>query len=108
VAEQRGKGKRFSWMVLPNSCQPVEVKGRYLLIRTMNTLAFHPEALPLRAVDYVDFKWLMAGEGHRVDAQRMQTDPTYARQCLATARCSTSELLRGLAMRLAQVDCRTR
>jgi hypothetical protein len=54
-------------------------------------------------VDFVDFKWLMAREGHRVDAQRMQTDPVYARKCLALAHSSASAVLRGLTERLLEI-----
>lgn len=66
----------------------------------MNTIAFQHTPLPPQLVDFVDFKWLMASQGHRVDAQRMQADPDYAQQCLALAQASTSDLLRSVATRL--------
>ena len=66
----------------------------------MNTLAFHPELQPPQLVDYVDFKWLMANEGHRVDVPRLQCDPAYAQQCLALALSSPSTMLHRLAQRL--------
>jgi hypothetical protein len=70
----------------------------------MNTRAFHDESLAPQPVDFVDFKWLMASVGHRVDAQRMQRDDAYARQCLALARTSTLQVLRELSERLQQSD----
>lgn len=66
----------------------------------MNTIAFHDEPVQPQLVDFVDFKWLMASQGHRVDAQRMQSDPDYAMQCLALAHGSTSKLLCSVAERL--------
>lgn len=50
---------------------------------------------------FVDFKWLMAGEGHRVDLDRLQQEPVYARACLALAAGSASATLRQAAQRLA-------
>ena len=58
-------------------------------------------AAPLRLLEFVDFKWLMAGEGHRVDLDRLQHEPAYARGCLAVAGGSTSSTLRRAADRLA-------
>lgn len=72
----------------------------------MNTLAFHDEPRAPQTVDFVDFKWLMASIGHRIDAQRMQVDPNYAQQCLALALASTLPVLRELSQRL-QARCRT-
>ena len=66
----------------------------------MNTLAFDHQSHEPQLVDYVDFKWLMANEGHRVDIARLQADPAYAQRCLALARESTSTLLRQRAERL--------
>ena len=66
----------------------------------MNTLAFHPESTTSLAVSCVDFKWLMALEGHRVDVERLQTDPAYAGHCLVLARASKSAVLRSIARRL--------
>lgn len=42
----------------------------------------------------VDFKWLMAGVGWRVDLTRLQHDSAYTRQCLERALKSESALLR--------------
>lgn len=53
-------------------------------------------------LDFVDFKWLMAGEGHRIDLGRLQADTAYARGCLALAQGSTSATLRGSALRLGR------
>lgn len=61
----------------------------------MNTTACTPDLL-----DWVDFKWLMAGTGHPVHLERLQSDREYARRCLqvgATSRCAT---LRERARRL--------
>ena len=58
-------------------------------------------AEPPRLLEFVDFKWLMAGEGHRVDLDRLQHEPAYARGCLALAGGSTSSTLRQAAGRLA-------
>ncbi len=66
----------------------------------MNTIPFHPESPPAQLVDFVDFKWLMASEGHRVDAPRLQCDAVYAQHCLALALASPSIMLRRLALRL--------
>jgi hypothetical protein len=51
-------------------------------------------------VDIIDFKWLMAAEGHRVHVERLQADATYARQCLALAGASRTDALRDVARRL--------
>lgn len=51
-------------------------------------------------VDLIDFKWLMAHEGHHVHVQRLQTDPAYARECLACAAASPTDTLRSVARRL--------
>jgi hypothetical protein len=48
----------------------------------------------------VDFKWLMAGEGHRIDLTRLQRDRAYARGCLALAAGSGCAALRDAARRL--------
>jgi hypothetical protein len=51
-------------------------------------------------VDIIDFKWLMAAEGHRVHVERLQSDRGYARQCLALACGSRTDALREVARRL--------
>jgi hypothetical protein len=51
-------------------------------------------------VDLVDFKWLMVGEGHRVDLDRLSNDGAYAGGYLALARRSASATLRATAARL--------
>jgi len=63
------------------------------------TAAAVPTAPPA-LVELVDFKWLMAGEGHRVDLARLQADAAYARGCLAVAGGSTTAALREAARRL--------
>lgn len=42
----------------------------------------------------VNFKWLMAGAGWRVNLSRLQTDPCYIKECLQRAMASDSQLLR--------------
>ena len=56
---------------------------------------------PPALLELVDFKWLMVGEGHRVDLDRLQADPAYIRGCLALAAGSTSFTLRQAAERLS-------
>lgn len=51
-------------------------------------------------VDIIDFKWLMAHEGHKVHVERMQGDRGYAKQCLETAAASSSAALRRAGCRL--------
>jgi hypothetical protein len=62
---------------------------------------FLPEHCALNPADIVDFKWLMAGLGHHVHAQRLQTDRAYASDCLALAAASRLDPLRRTARRLA-------
>ena len=63
----------------------------------------HPAlAAPPALLEFVDFKWLMAGEGHLVDLDRLQRESAYARGCLSLASGSTSATLRRVAERLAQ------
>ena len=56
----------------------------------------------LNLVDLVDFKWLMAGEGHHIDLARLQCDGAYARGCLAVAGGSSSPVMRHVASRLGR------
>lgn len=51
----------------------------------------------------VDFKWLMAGEGHRIDLSRLQQDRAYARGCIALANASTCSALREAGRRMSQL-----
>ena len=53
-------------------------------------------------IEFIDFKWLMAAEGHRIDLGRLQSQTAYARGCLALAGGSTSATLRQAAGRLAR------
>lgn len=61
-----------------------------------------PEHRALRLVEIIDFKWLMAGEGHRVHVERLQAEPAYAAECLALAGSSRIAALRDTAQRLAR------
>lgn len=54
-------------------------------------------------IDLVDFKWLMAAEGHSVHLERLQSDDTYARACLQRALAGRGETLRWCAARLDTV-----
>mgnify|MGYP000376042627 CR=1 FL=1 len=56
----------------------------------------------LSLVEIIDFKWLMAGDGHRVHVEQLQTDRDYACACLALAAGSQVKALRDTAARLAQ------
>lgn len=55
----------------------------------------------LSLVEIIDFKWLMAGDGHHVHVEHLQGDPEYARRCLALAAGSRIAALRDTARRLA-------
>ena len=76
---------------------------------TPSTPQQYPAASPLpgagappELLDLVDFKWLMAGEGHRIDLDRLQGDGPYIRGCLALAAGSRSSTLRVAAQRLSR------
>jgi hypothetical protein len=60
-----------------------------------------PEHCPLDLVEIIDFKWLMAGDGHHVHVEHLQTDREYARRCLTVAASSRIGTLRATAQRLA-------
>lgn len=60
------------------------------------------EKRTLSLVEIIDFKWLMAGDGHHVHVEHLQSDPEYACQCLTLAAGSRIEALRDTAGRLAQ------
>ena len=62
----------------------------------------HSPPLPaLNLVAVIDFKWLMAGDGHRVHVERLQVDRDYACGCLALGAASGIDVLRDSARRLA-------
>ncbi|MBP6898576.1 MAG: hypothetical protein KBC73_00740 [Burkholderiaceae bacterium] len=67
----------------------------------MNALS-QPEQRQLSLVEIVDFKWLMAGAGHGVHVERLQTDPVYAQQCLCQAVGSRVPALRAAARHIAR------
>ena len=60
------------------------------------------QAGPPELLDLVDFKWLMAGAGHRIDLDRLRGDSPYLRGCLALAAGSRSATLRQAAQRLSR------
>jgi hypothetical protein len=60
----------------------------------------------LELVDVVDFKWLMAHEGHHIQVERLENDRDYACDCFARAQTSPVDALRRTARRLAlQLGC---
>ena len=67
----------------------------------------HPQPVAAAAsgvpelIEFVDFKWLMAGEGHRINLDRLRAEPAYTRGCLALAGGSSSATLRRAGARLA-------
>lgn len=61
----------------------------------MNPVTHAPDLLA-----WIDFKWLMAAEGRRVNLDRLQADPGYARACLSLGAASGSAPLRDRARRL--------
>ncbi len=61
------------------------------------------ETNALNLVDIIDFKWLMAHEGHHVPVERIQTDKDYASACIAKASASSVAALRESARRLAHL-----
>jgi hypothetical protein len=65
----------------------------------MNTMTL-PEMPTLDLLEIIDFKWLMAHEGHRVHVERLQADPEYARACLALGTASTHKALQMVAQRI--------
>ena len=67
----------------------------------MNCVNTREQAV-LELVDIIDFKWLMAHEGHRVHVERLQCDRDYASECLARASASSVAALREAAERSAQ------
>ena len=66
----------------------------------MNALT-HPPAPALSLVTIIDFKWLMAGDGHRVHVERLQDDRDYACTCLALGAASRIGVLRDCTRKLA-------
>lgn len=53
-------------------------------------------------VDIIDFKWLMAGIGHKVHVERLQADRDYASACLHCGASSRVPALRAASRRLAR------
>ena len=61
-----------------------------------------PEIRALSLVEIIDFKWLMAGDGHHVHVEHLQADRDYAQSCLVLAAGSRIAALRDTAARLAR------
>ena len=51
-------------------------------------------------VDLVDFRWLMAGLGRRVDLTRLRRDAAYANECVERGMASGSQLVRQRSVEL--------
>ncbi len=65
-----------------------------------------PVAHAADLLEWVDFKWLMAAEGHAVHLERLQSDRDYARRCLALGVASRCATLRERSRRLlASLNC---
>lgn len=64
----------------------------------MNAMQFKGDAQPL--LDLIDFKWLMAGRGWRINLTRLSSDTEYARMWARRGMDSGEELLarRGAAL----------
>jgi hypothetical protein len=60
------------------------------------------EQRALSLVEIIDFKWLMAGDGHHVHVEHLQNDREYACRCLTVAAASRIGALRDTARRLAR------
>lgn len=67
----------------------------------MMNVAASSEERALSLVEIIDFKWLMAGDGHHVHVEHLQTDRDYACRCLTVAAASRIGALRDTARRLA-------
>lgn len=65
-----------------------------------STHAPPPVAAVPHLVDIIDFKWLMAGMGHRVHVERLLADRAYAHQCLALAARAPGAEVREAAARV--------
>jgi hypothetical protein len=51
-------------------------------------------------VEIIDFKWLMARDGHHIHVERLQHDPDYAAEVFAYAAASPIAVVRQAAARL--------
>lgn len=51
-------------------------------------------------VDIVELKWMLAGEGLHVHVEKLQSDPSYARECLRAAERSDNATVRQVASKL--------
>jgi predicted DNA-binding protein (UPF0251 family) len=58
------------------------------------------EQSALRLVDIVELKWMLAGEGLHVHVEKLQSDPSYARECLLAAERSGNLTVRQVASKL--------
>ncbi len=65
----------------------------------MNTMSLSATPV-LELLEIIDLKWLLAHDGHRVHVEQLQSDPVYARQCLALGLASGDKALQAVARRL--------
>ena len=65
----------------------------------MNTMSLSDTPV-LELLEIIDLKWLLAHDGHRVHVEQLQSDPVYARQCLALGLASSDKALQAVARRL--------
>ena len=70
----------------------------------MNASSLTEESV-LRLVEIVELKWLLAGEGLHIHVERLQSDPSYARDCLCAAERADNATVRQVAQKLrARID----
>jgi len=72
-------------------------------VRMNSVTPVEREAVEL--VEIIDFKWLMARDGHHVHVERLQFDPEYAAEVFARAAASPIAVVRQTAARLVQRLC---
>ena len=65
----------------------------------MNTMSLSATPV-LELLEIIDLKWLLAHDGHRVHVEQLQSDPVYARQCLALGLASSDKAVQAVARRL--------
>jgi hypothetical protein len=66
----------------------------------MPNIAMSPVTHAPDLLAWIDFKWLMAAEGRRVNLDRLLADPHYACHCLQLGAASGSPTLRERARHL--------
>lgn len=87
---------------LPYFSGPGPLSWPAVVPAAMTVSSAHQQAPHTSLVDIIDFKWLMAGIGHKVHVERLQTDPAYALACLGCGAQSRVPALRAASRRLAR------